>query len=242
MAIAKVLHADIVCGAAEETTLLDALERSGLVQVVDAQPNLPAALAEMEVGAGVDLSACDGVLEASAAKEQLLAVLEPWEALDMPLQSLAGTTFSRLLAVRIPRRPVPAVASRREAGRAGEMEEKIRAFRDQIMGALGVLQNELHGTKTDWEQNKGVFQNEGYVYREDLVVFEVELAAVERTRRMLEDMDIGGFSEISDYRARVIEALERASASSVLLRSGIALIIKLIHGMSDDAAVRPFCT
>jgi hypothetical protein len=121
------------------------------------------------------------------------------------------------------------------------MEQKIRAFRDHIFGALDELERELHRTKVDWEEKKGVFHDEGYVYRENLVVFEEELAAVGRTREMLLAMDISEFREITEYRARVIEELKKTGASSVLLRSGIAIIIRLVERMGDDAASRPFC-
>lgn len=122
------------------------------------------------------------------------------------------------------------------------MEARIRAFRDHILGALDELERELHRTKADWEQKKGVFHEEGYVYRENLAVFSEELAAVDRTRTMIVSMDISRFTEIDDYRNWVIEELERAAAASMLLRSGIALIVRLIRGMDGEAAVRPFCT
>ncbi len=125
------------------------------------------------------------------------------------------------------------------------MEQKILAFRDHIIGALDELERELHRTKADWEQKKGPFHEDGYVYRENLVVFEEELAAVARTRRMILDMDISGYREISGYHARVIAELKKAAASAVLLavllRSGIALIIRLVERMADEAALRPFC-
>ena len=121
------------------------------------------------------------------------------------------------------------------------MEEKIRAFRDHILEALDELERELHRTKADWEKSKGVFHEEGYVYRENLAVFEEELAAVERTRQLLLKMDISGFREITDYHARVIEELQKTAASSMLLRTGIALIIRMIRRMSDDPSLRPFC-
>jgi hypothetical protein len=121
------------------------------------------------------------------------------------------------------------------------MEQKIRAFRDHIIGALDELERELHRTKADWEEKKGVFHEEGYVYRENLVVFEEELAGVTRTREMLLAMDISSFQEITDYHARVVEELKKTAASSVLLRSGIAIIIRMVERMGDEAASRPFC-
>jgi hypothetical protein len=121
------------------------------------------------------------------------------------------------------------------------MEEKIRAFRNHILEALDELERELHRTKADWEEKKGVFHDEGYVYRENLLVFEEELTGVRRTREIITAMDASGFSEISDFRAEVIAVLEKTAKASVLLRSGIAIIVKLLKGMDNGTAPQPFC-
>jgi len=121
------------------------------------------------------------------------------------------------------------------------MEEKIRAFRNHILEALDELERELRRTKADWEEKKGVFHDEGYVYRENLLVFEEELTSVRRTREIITAMDASGFSEISDFRAEVIAVLEKTAKASVLLRSGIAIIVKLIKGMDNGTAPPPFC-
>ena len=121
------------------------------------------------------------------------------------------------------------------------MEEKIRAFRNHILEALDELERELHRTKADWEEKKGVFHDEGYVYRENLLVFEEELTGVRRTREIITAMDASGFSEISDFRAEVIAVLEKTAKASVLLRSGIAIIVKLIKGMDNGTAPPLFC-
>jgi hypothetical protein len=121
------------------------------------------------------------------------------------------------------------------------MEQRILAFRGHIIGALDELERELHRTKADWEEKKGPFHEDGYVYRENLVVFEEELAAVARTRQIILAMDISGYTEIADYRSRVIDELKAAAAASVLLRSGIALIVRLVERMGEDTTIRPFC-
>jgi hypothetical protein len=121
------------------------------------------------------------------------------------------------------------------------MEQRILAFRGHIIGALDELERELHRTKADWEEKKGPFHEDGYVYRENLVVFEEELAAVARTRQIILTMDISGYTEIADYRSRVIDELKAAAAASVLLRSGIALIVRLVERMGEDTTIRPFC-
>ncbi|MBE3131133.1 MAG: hypothetical protein IMZ54_10530 [Acidobacteria bacterium] len=121
------------------------------------------------------------------------------------------------------------------------MEEKIRAFREHILDSLDELERELHRTKADWEEKKGVFHDEGYVYRENLAVFEEELSAVRRTRDIITAMDASGFSEISEFRADVIATLERTAKASVLLRSGIAIIVRLIKLMDDGTVKPPFC-
>jgi hypothetical protein len=121
------------------------------------------------------------------------------------------------------------------------MDEKIRTFRNHILEALDELERELHRTKADWEEKKGVFHDEGYVYRENLLVFEEELTGVRRTREIITAMDASGFSEIADFRAEVIAVLEKTAKASVLLRSGIAIIVKLIKGMDNGTAPPPFC-
>lgn len=121
------------------------------------------------------------------------------------------------------------------------MEEKIRVFRDHILEALDELERELHRTKTDWEEKKGVFHDEGYVYRENLVVFEEELSAVRRTREIFTAMDASRFSEISEFRTEVIATLEKTAKASMLLRSGIAIILQLIKRMDNGTAKLPFC-
>ena len=121
------------------------------------------------------------------------------------------------------------------------MKEKIRAFREHILESLDELERELHRTKADWEEKKGVFHDEGYVYRENLAVFEEELSAVRRTRDIITAMDASGFSEISEFRADVIATLERTAKASVLLRSGIAIIVRLIKLMDDGTVKPPFC-
>lgn len=80
-------------------------------------------------------------------------------------------------------------------------------------------------TKADWEQKKGVFHDEGYVDKENL----------------LQEMDAPGFTKILEYHARLIEELEKAAAASVLLRSGFAIIIRPVRAMSEDPSRRPFC-
>jgi len=62
MAIAKLLRAEIVCGSSEDVALVEALEKSGLVQVEDAHVGLPDEIAQLEVRTNIDLSACDAVL------------------------------------------------------------------------------------------------------------------------------------------------------------------------------------
>jgi hypothetical protein len=121
------------------------------------------------------------------------------------------------------------------------MKEKIRAFREHILESLDELERELHRTKADWEEKKGVFHDEGYVYRENLAVFEEELTSVRHTREIITAMDASRFSEISAFRAEVIATLEKTAKASVLLRSGIAIIVRLVKLMDDGTAKPPFC-
>jgi hypothetical protein len=73
------------------------------------------------------------------------------------------------------------------------------------------------------EEKKGVFHDEEYVYRKNLLVFEKELTGAQRTREMITAMDTSRFSEISDFRAEAI-----------------AIIIQLIKRMNNGTAPPPF--
>jgi V/A-type H+-transporting ATPase subunit I len=172
MAIAKLLRTEIVCGSSEDAALVEALEKSGLMQIEDAHIGLPDEIAQLEVRANIDLSACDavlskarwmldaytrflpvkkglmqgffgsppyvrvedfhgiyagfdldgaesalqqsvreydGILEAVAANEQLAAALQPWAALELPLEDLTGLRFARIFPVRVARRELAAI-------------------------------------------------------------------------------------------------------------------------------------
>ncbi len=58
----------------------------------------------------------DGLSEAASAAEQLLALLAPWEGLDVRLEDLAGLSYAGVYAVRVPRRQQEALAGLISAG------------------------------------------------------------------------------------------------------------------------------
>jgi len=119
------------------------------------------------------------------------------------------------------------------------MKEKLELFKKHVLEQLDELERELERTKGDWEQRKGVFRDEGYVYKENLNIFEAELLSVKKTRQVIEQIDLSLCEEISDFKARVISELEDMYDSSVLLRSGIAIIIGLINRIADGTGEPP---
>ncbi|MCX7030261.1 MAG: hypothetical protein NTU62_09090 [Spirochaetes bacterium] len=109
------------------------------------------------------------------------------------------------------------------------MEKKRAAFMQRILEQIDELERELGRTRADWQERKGVFHDEGYVYRENLALLDEEVRGVHRTREALAGMDLSEFTEVDDLRARVISELEDRYDSSMHMRSGIAIIINLVR-------------
>jgi V/A-type H+-transporting ATPase subunit I len=63
MSIARMLHADIVCGAGSNAELVSRLEKAGILQVVDVHPMLPEGMGQLERRPGVDTADLDARLQ-----------------------------------------------------------------------------------------------------------------------------------------------------------------------------------
>lgn len=111
------------------------------------------------------------------------------------------------------------------------MEKKCAAFMQRILEQIDALERDLVRTRTDWQEHKGVFHDEGYVYRENLALFHEELRGVQLTRASLAGLDLSTFTDVDALRTRIIAILEDRYRSFVLMRSGITIIINMVRSM-----------
>ena len=109
------------------------------------------------------------------------------------------------------------------------MERKCAAFMQRVLEQIDELERDLARTRTDWQERKGVFHDEGYVYRENLALLDEELRGVHLTRAALAGFDLSSFCDVDELRAQVISVLEERYRSFVLMRSGIAIIINMVR-------------
>ena len=63
MSIARMLHADLVCGAGSQDDLVSRLERAGILQVIDLHQGLPEDLGALERKPDLDSPALDEKLQ-----------------------------------------------------------------------------------------------------------------------------------------------------------------------------------
>jgi hypothetical protein len=109
------------------------------------------------------------------------------------------------------------------------MEKMCAAFMQRVLEQIDELERDLARTRKDWQERKGVFHDEGYVYRENLALLDVELRGVHLTREALAGLDLSTFTDVDTLRAQVISVLQERYRSFVLMRSGIAIIINLVR-------------
>jgi hypothetical protein len=109
------------------------------------------------------------------------------------------------------------------------METMCAAFMQRVLEQIDELERDLERTRADWQERKGVFHDEGYVYRENLALLDVELRGVRSTRTALADFDLSSFTDVDELRAQIIAELEKRYRSFVLMRSGIAIILNLVR-------------
>jgi hypothetical protein len=109
------------------------------------------------------------------------------------------------------------------------MEKMCAAFMQRVLEQIDELERDLARTRKDWQERKGVFHDEGYVYRENLALFHEELRGVRLTREALAGLDLSAFTDVDALRARVIGILEERYRSFVLMRSGLTIIINMVR-------------
>ena len=105
------------------------------------------------------------------------------------------------------------------------METGTSVFMQRILEQVDELEREIGRSRADWERKKGTFHDEGYVYRENLALLDEELRGVRVTRSALAAMDVSAFATLAALKEKVIAELERRYRESVLMRSGIAIIL-----------------
>ena len=115
------------------------------------------------------------------------------------------------------------------------MEKKLQAFLSHILSSLEKMESDLKRTRNEWIERKGVFQKEGYVYRENMNVFENELNSIRKTKEIINKIDLKIFDNVKDFKAKMISELEDLYDQSVLMRSGIGLIIKNINSVDEES-------
>ena len=113
------------------------------------------------------------------------------------------------------------------------METKLQTYKDHVIELLDKMHGDVHGTKADWEKRKGVFKDGGYVYKENLNIFESEIHSVQKVKEMVLSMDISGYDTISDFKAHLISELEDLYDRSMHIRSGISIIIETIKRFDE---------
>jgi hypothetical protein len=111
------------------------------------------------------------------------------------------------------------------------METDCAEFLRRILDQVDELEREIGRTRADWQEKKGTFHDEGYVYRENLALLDEELRGVHLTRAALAGIDPASFPDPEALRRKVLEALEERYHSFVLMRSGIAVIMNLVRRM-----------
>ncbi|NOY08262.1 MAG: hypothetical protein GXP33_05430 [Spirochaetes bacterium] len=115
------------------------------------------------------------------------------------------------------------------------MKKKLEVFKERIVKTLKDMEIDLIKTEKEWEQRKGVFKSKGYVYKENINVFNNELKSIKKTMEIIEEIDITGFKMIKDFKATMISKLEDLYDQSVLMRSGLNLIIRTIYKVDENA-------
>lgn len=111
------------------------------------------------------------------------------------------------------------------------METEAATFMQRILEQVDELEREIGRSRADWQQKKGTFHDEGYVYRENLALLDEELRGVHVTRAALAAMDVSSITSLAALKEKVIAELERRYRESVLMRSGIAIILGLVRRM-----------
>lgn len=108
------------------------------------------------------------------------------------------------------------------------MRTRLEIYKKQISELLDKIERDVANTKSEWEQRKGVFKDGGYVYKENLNVFEAEIHSIQRVKELVRSIDVAGYDTIYDFKAHIISELEDLYDRAVLMRSGISIVIDTI--------------
>lgn len=115
------------------------------------------------------------------------------------------------------------------------MENKLKGFKEHIINTLKEVEQDLKRSQQEWEEGKGVFKSKGYVYKENINVFKNELKSITKTMEIIEEINISRYDNAKDFKATIISKLEDLYDQSVLMRSGINLVIKHINRVDEKA-------
>lgn len=115
------------------------------------------------------------------------------------------------------------------------MEKKLKSFKEHIITTLREVEKDLKKTQREWEKSKGVFKSKGYVYKENINVFKNELKSINKILEIIENIDISKYENVKDFKATIISKLEDLYDQSVLMRSGINLVIRNINRIDEKA-------
>ncbi|RKX81989.1 MAG: hypothetical protein DRP57_10890 [Spirochaetes bacterium] len=115
------------------------------------------------------------------------------------------------------------------------MEKKLKSFKEHIISTLREVENDLKKNQREWEESKGVFKNKGYVYKENINVFKNELKSIAKTREIIEGIDISKYNNVKDFKATIISKLEDLYDQSILMRSGINLVMRNIYRVDEKS-------
>lgn len=106
-------------------------------------------------------------------------------------------------------------------------------FRNHVLELLEKIEHDIGKTKRDWQEEKGVFGDGGYVYKENLNIFESEIHSIQKVKSLINELDLSEYDTVADLKAHLISELEDVYDQSVLMRSGIAIIIHFLEALDE---------
>ena len=115
------------------------------------------------------------------------------------------------------------------------MENKLKSFKEHIINTLREVEKDLKKTQREWKKSKGVFKSKGYVYKENIIVFKNELRSITKIMEIIEEINISKYKNAKDFKVTIISELKDLYDQSVLMRSGINLVIRNINLVDEKA-------
>ena len=108
------------------------------------------------------------------------------------------------------------------------MNETLARFRDVLVARLGVLEEEVRLAEALYKERRGDF---GYVTLENVALFERQIASIDQVRRLFQEMDIGGFGGLQEFKDFAHQHLQGLYDQRTILRSGIRMIIECLRDL-----------